>query len=78
MDVHERLEQVFQTIFNDDELVLTEETTAADVPGWDSLAHVNLMFAVEAEFGLQFIGNQFAEFENVGELVRFLEARSRT
>ena len=78
MTVHERLEEVFRMVFNDDDLVLTDSTTAAEVPGWDSLAHVNLMFAIEQEFGLQFPGNQFSEFENVGELERYLESRSST
>ncbi|HEV2150155.1 MAG TPA: acyl carrier protein [Longimicrobiaceae bacterium] len=78
MTVHERLEEVFRTILDDEGIVLTENTTAADVPGWDSLAHVNLMFSIEQEFGVQFTGNQFSEFENVGELERFLESRSYT
>lgn len=78
MTVHERLEEVFRMVFNDDDLVLTDGTTAADVPGWDSLAHVNLMFAIEQEFGLQFPGNRFGEFENVGEMERYLESRSST
>lgn len=75
MDVHERLEEIFRTVFDDEDLTLTDETTSADIPGWDSLAHVNLMFTVEQEFGVQFVGNQFSEFENVGELRRFLESR---
>lgn len=76
MTVQERLEEVFRMVFDDDSLVLGDEVTSADVPGWDSLAHVNLMFSIEQEFGVQFAGNQFSEFENVGELRRFLERRT--
>ena len=72
MTLHDRLEEVFQTVFNDDDLALTDETTAADVDGWDSVAHINLMFAIESEFGMQFSGNQLAEFGNIGELKAFL------
>jgi acyl carrier protein len=72
MTLHERLEEVFQTVFNDDDLSLTDATTAADVDGWDSVAHINLMFAIESEFGMQFRGNQLAEFGNIGELKSFL------
>lgn len=75
MTVHDRLEEVFRTVFGDDDLSLTDGTTAADIPEWDSLAHVNLMFSVEQEFGVQFAGNQFGEFRDVGELRRFLESR---
>jgi acyl carrier protein len=35
------------------------------------------MFAIESSFGIQFAGNELAEFENVGELKRYLEAQSR-
>ncbi|MEW5929174.1 MAG: acyl carrier protein [Gemmatimonadota bacterium] len=76
MTVMERLEEVFRTVFDDDALVLTDDVTAADVPGWDSVAHVNLMFSIEQEFGVQFAGNQFSEFRDVGELRRFLERRA--
>ena len=77
MTLHERLVDVFRLVFNDNALVLTDETTAADVPGWDSLEHINLMFALEEEFGVQFVGNELAELENIGALKRMLEERSR-
>jgi acyl carrier protein len=73
--VHERLEALFRQVFGDDEIVLTDATTAEDVPGWDSVAHINLMFGIEQAFGVQFLGNELAEFQNVGELVRYLTAR---
>ena len=68
MDVHHRLEQVFRDTFNDEALVLTDEMTSEDVPGWDSVAHINLMFAIESAFRIQFIGNELAEMKNIGEL----------
>jgi acyl carrier protein len=75
-DVHERLEQVFRNVFNDDSLILRDEMTSHDVVGWDSLAHVNLMFAIESAFGMQFIGNELAEQKDIGELKALLENRT--
>jgi acyl carrier protein len=66
--VHDALEQVFRDVFGDDTIALTEETTARDIPQWDSLGHVNLMFAIEERFGVRFRGNELAELANVGEL----------
>jgi acyl carrier protein len=77
MPVHEELERVFRDTFGNEAIVLTDETTAADIPGWDSLGHINLMFSIEERFGVQFEGNQLAEFANVGELRQFLEATGR-
>ena len=75
MSVEQRLEQLFRELFNDDELVIADETTASDIPGWDSLANVNLLFSVEQEFGIEFADSEFGEFSNVGELRRAIELR---
>ena len=77
MSVHARLQEIFRNVFDDPELALSHDMSAADIPGWDSLAHINLMFSIEQAFGVHFAGNQFAEFADVGELVAFLEAASR-
>lgn len=65
---------MFRDVFGNEEILLTDETTAQNIPEWDSLGHVNLMFSIEERFNVQFEGNQLAEFANVGELERFLEA----
>lgn len=76
MPVHDELERVFRDVFGNEEIVLTEGTTASDIPEWDSLGHVRLMFSIEERFGIRFQGNELAEFTNVGELERFLESNS--
>jgi acyl carrier protein len=75
--LHEKLETLFQNLFDNDEFVLDDCMTAADVPEWDSVAHINLMFAIERAFGVEFQGNQLAEFANVGELKEYLAAQGR-
>jgi acyl carrier protein len=72
MQVHQQLEQIFKEVFSDDSLVLRDEMTSADIPGWDSVAHINLMFTIESTFGIQFIGNELAELKNIGELKQCL------
>jgi acyl carrier protein len=72
MTLQKRLEEVFQEVFDDDALVLTDETTARDIPSWDSVTHINLMFSIEQAFGVHFSGNELAQFKNIGELKVFL------
>jgi acyl carrier protein len=72
MTLQKRLEEVFQEVFDDDALVLTDETTARDIPAWDSVTHINLMFSIEQAFGVHFSGNELAQFKNIGELKAFL------
>lgn len=73
--LHDRLQELFQSVLNNDELELRDDMTAAQVPGWDSVAHINLMFAIEQTFGVQFPGNELAEFKNIGELKEYLRVR---
>ena len=75
MNLQKRLEEVFQEVFEDDSLVLLDETTARDITAWDSVAHINLMFSIEQAFGVQFKGNELAQFKNIGELKASLESK---
>lgn len=72
MSIDDRLQQVLREVLDDDLLLLTDDTTAGDVEAWDSLAHINIMFALESEFGIQFTDEQLTSFQDVGQLRRFL------
>jgi acyl carrier protein len=71
-DVHDQLEEIARSTFDLDGLVLTDATTANDVPGWDSLAHVTFMYSVEEQFSVRFSDDEFAGFENIGALKRMI------
>jgi len=73
MELHEQLEALFRDVFDDQQLMLRDETTACEIPRWDSLAHINLMFGIEQTFGVRFKGNELAEMKNIGELKAFLQ-----
>ena len=70
--IYEKLIGIFREIFDDDDIVLTPETTAADIPEWDSFNHVNVTVACEAAFGVRFKGSELEELRNVGELVHII------
>ncbi|WP_432564577.1 acyl carrier protein [Kineococcus sp. SYSU DK003] len=75
-DVDERMVQVFREVLGREDVQLEDRTTAADVPGWDSLAHINIMYSLEAEFGVRFSDEQLTSFQDVGELRRFLASEA--
>ena len=68
-DVLKRINEICQDIFFDDELAITEATTASDVEGWDSLTHLQLISEVEKEYGIRFTMGEIQGFSNVGELI---------
>jgi len=75
MDVRQRLQQVFRDIFDDDSLTLGDQMVAGDVDGWDSLAHIHLILAVEKEFGVKFSTLEVMRLKNVGEFVALISGK---
>lgn len=67
--VYERLNRVFQDVFDDEDITVNDATTSADIEDWDSLEHINLVAAVEQEFGIKFTMGQVVTMKNVGEMV---------
>lgn len=67
-EVFEKLNEVFRDVFDDDEITVTDTTTADDIEDWDSLEHINLLAAVEQEFGMKFNMGQVVSMKNVGEM----------
>ena len=74
-DTLSRLTAVFREVFDEDDLVITRATTAREVPGWDSVMHVNLMIATERAFRLRFRSGEIAGLKDVGQLVDLIDRR---
>lgn len=70
-----RLTAVFRDLFNDDSIVLADQTTAADIPGWDSFNHINLVMMVESEFGIRLKTSEITHLKNVGELMNLIATK---
>jgi acyl carrier protein len=74
--IWQTLTEVFRDTFDEPELIIRPETTAKDVPDWDSLAHIQLLVAVERAFGMRFNTGEVAGLNNVGEMVQLIEQRT--
>ena len=74
-----RVQQVVRRVFGDDQLAVTPETSAEDVEGWDSLMHINVVVAVEKEFGVRFATAEISELKvegrTVGDFLRLIEQK---
>ncbi len=71
-EVYERLNKVFREVFDDDSIVVTDETTADDIEEWDSFEHINLVVAVEEEFSFKIPMGKVVTMKNVGEMADIL------
>ena len=75
MNILTRLCELFQEVFDDDDLVVTRDTSAREVDEWDSLMHINLVLNVEKEFSVRFSSSEVAVLQNVGQLVDLIDAK---
>lgn len=74
--VYAKLRPIFDDILDADEVELTPELTAEDVPGWDSLNHIRLILAVQKAFGVKFSAHEVGDLRNVGSLVTLIQAKA--
>ncbi len=70
-----RMNKVFHDLFDDESIVVEDSTTADDIEGWDSLEHINLIIAMEDEFGVKLSMSEVSGMKNVGEAVDIMLAR---
>ena len=74
-DTLERLQPIFKDVFDDSTLRVERSSSADTIEGWDSLAHVNLVAAIEKEFGIRFALGELADLKNVGEMLDLMERK---
>jgi acyl carrier protein len=73
--IYQKLTDILRDVFDDDALVARPDLTAPEVDGWDSFAHLRLIFTVEKAFGVSFAASQISALKNVGELAELVRSR---
>jgi len=73
------VQTIFCDVFGDDTIVLSDCMTANDIDGWDSLAHINLVIAIEKHFGIRFataeISGLKATGQNIGTFLHLVNTK---
>ncbi len=73
----EQLQNVFRTVFQDDNLIISETITANDIKMWDSLMHLELIASIESEFNIVFSFNEVMGLNNVGDLLHLIQTKKK-
>lgn len=76
--IYDRLDEVFQDVFDDEDIRVDYDTTSDDIEDWDSMEHITLINAVEREFRMKFKVKEVSSMKNVGEMVKIIAVRSKT
>ena len=74
-EVFERLNKVFQEVFDDEIIKVNDSTTSEDIDDWDSFEHISLIVAVEEEFAIKIPMGKVVTMKNVGEMADIILQR---
>jgi len=74
-EILKTVNDIFIDVLDDENVVLTYETTANDVEEWDSLNHIQLVVAIEKQFGIRFTSQEIQSWNNIGELIGSISNR---
>lgn len=70
-----KMEEIFRDVLNNDDIVLTEETTAQDIEEWNSLTQVQLITTIEHEFNIRFSLMEMMNWTKVGEIAAGIQGK---
>jgi acyl carrier protein len=71
----ERLKNVILRELTLEQIDVDETTTANEIPGWDSLAHIRILAAVENEFGIRFKSLEVLRLQTIMDLQRLVDSK---
>ena len=75
MDILAELQPIFHDVFDDEALVITDETNAEQIEDWGSLSHIRLVVAIEKHFSIKFAFGELQDLKNVGEMVELIKEK---
>lgn len=75
MNIKEQVFDIFREEFENNSLQLSETTNAKDIRDWDSLANINLVVAMEKQFGVKFVMHEIVQLQNVGDMINLIEKK---
>ena len=75
MDLKDRVRDIFCEVFDNENLVISEEMSSVDIDGWDSFAHINLIVAIEEKFGVSFTTAEMGLLIQVGDILNLLSRK---
>ena len=69
------LNKIFEEVFSDPSIIITDNLSAKDVDGWDSLSHMILITEIENEFSIKFKLKDLNKMKNVGDLITIIDSK---
>ena len=76
--VKDQLKNIFEDIFMEESIEISDSLTAEMVDAWDSLSHIDMIIKVEETFNIKIPPIKAASLNNVGELITLIKELSKS
>ncbi|MBW1296535.1 acyl carrier protein [Aquimarina litoralis] len=73
-EILSKVRTAFISVLEHENFQLSDETTANDVDGWESITHMMIITEVEKSFGIKFKLMDLMNMNNVGDLLNCIES----
>jgi len=74
-EILKQVNDIFIDVLDNDDIVISQSTTANDVDEWDSLSHIQLIVAIEKHFKIRFNSSEIRTWKNVGEMCEAIQSK---
>jgi len=74
--VLQEINKICQRVFRNESLTVTEDTTAKDVDGWDSISNLFLIDELEKNFNMKFELDDILNAQNIGDLATVISNKA--
>jgi acyl carrier protein len=74
-EILKQVNDIFIDILDNDDIILSESTTANDIEDWDSLTHIQLVVAIEKQFKMRFSSIEIRSWDDVGSMCKAIEGK---
>lgn len=71
----QQIQILMRKVFENKNLIITNETSAKDIAEWNSLNHVLLITEIENKFNVSFSLDEMISFTNVGDILACLKTK---
>ena len=74
-NIMSELQQIFRDLFDNNQIVLNEKFSSADLEEWDSIEHINLILQIEKHFGIRIEMTEVVELNAIENIINIIQNR---